>query len=184
MYEPSEDSFLIANEIKKGIKKLIKINPDLNFLEIGCGKGILLETALDSGVKKENILGVDINPEVVEYCRKKGFDVIKSDLFSELKKNSIKKFDVIVFNPPYLPLDKNEPIESRTETTGGKKGSEVINRFLKQSKKYLNEKGKIFLLTSSLTKGIDWKSWKVKKIAEKRIFFERLFVWELRAEKD
>ena len=179
MYEPSEDSFLIAEEIKKEIKKLIKINPDLSFLEIGCGKGILIETALDSGVKKENILGIDINPEAVEYCRKKGFRVIQSDLFSELKKDTIKKFDIIVFNPPYLPLDENEPIESRKETTGGKKGSELINRFLKQSKKYLNKEGKILLLTSSLTKGINWNGYKKKKISEKKLFFERLIVWKI-----
>jgi hypothetical protein len=51
---------------------------------------------------------------------------------------------------------------------------------LKQSKKHLTSEGKIFLLTSSLTKGINWGNWKKKKLAEKKMFFEKLFVYELR----
>ena len=72
---------------------------------------------MKSGVKKENIFGIDINQNAVEYCKNLGFNCIQSDLFENFKKE--KKFDLIIFNPPYLPLDENEPKNSRKETTGG-----------------------------------------------------------------
>jgi len=185
MYKPDADSFLLSEAINQKITGLSKQNPEIKFLEIGCGSGIQLDTALDSSIKKENIYGVDINAKDVKHCRKKGFNVIKSDLFSEI--NSLrywpKKFDLIVFNPPYLPFDKEkdslEPKDSQLETTGGIQGSEIINKFLREAKSYLNENGKIFLLTSSLTREIEWEGWKKKKIAEKKLFFEKLWVWEV-----
>ena len=178
IYVPAEDSYLMSNVLKKEIPKLIKQNPDLKFLEIGCGSGIQLETAFSSGVKKENIFSVDINPQAVNHCKKLGFNVIKSGLFKEIKKE--KKFDIIIFNPPYLPTNKKEPKNSRINTTAGKKGNEIIIRFLNQAKKHLNNKGKIFLITSSLSEDIDFKSlgYKAKEISTKNLFFEKLICWE------
>jgi hypothetical protein len=51
---------------------------------------------------------------------------------------------------------------------------------LKDAKKYLKERGRIFLLVSSLTYKIDWLNYKKKLIGEKKLFFEKLEVWELR----
>lgn len=176
IYSPEEDSYLLEETIKKQVPKLLKINSTIKFLEIGIGSGIQLNTAQESGIKKENIFGVDINPDAVSHCKKQGFNCFKSDLFENLKDN----FDLMVFNPPYLPEDENyEDEESKLITTGGRKGSEIINEFLVQSKKHLNKNGKIFLLTSSLTKGIKWAGYKKKLLSEKKIFFESLKVWEL-----
>ncbi len=169
IYQPAEDSYLMQEVLRKKIQ-----NKELKLLEIGIGSGIQLMTAKDLGVK--NILGVDINTEAVSYCKKLGFKAIKSYLFEKVK----GKFDLIIFNPPYLPEDSKEDKESQLATTGGKKGSELINKFLTQSKKHLAKDGKIFLLVSNLTKGIKWRNWKKKKVAEKKIFFERLIVWELK----
>jgi release factor glutamine methyltransferase len=177
IYEPAEDSFFLSDILKKIIPGLLDKKSDLKFLEIGSGSGIQLQTALDSGIKKENIFGTDVNHASVNQCKSLGFDVILSDLFSNINKNSL--FDIIVFNPPYLPLDKKEPVSSRLSTTGGKKGSEIINRFLKQAKNHLNKDGKIILLISSLTKGIDFKDYKKKILADKKIFLEKLTVMEL-----
>ncbi|MCA9487548.1 MAG: DUF2431 domain-containing protein [Nanoarchaeota archaeon] len=168
MYEPEEDSYLLSETLKKQIK-----NKKLKVLEIGIGSGIQLETLNELGVTA--IFGVDINKDAVKLCLKKGFNCAVSNLFSKVE----GKFDLIIFNPPYLPEDKREDEESKLATTSGEKGSELINKFLNQAEKYLSKKGKIFLLTSSLTKGINWKYWKKKKIAEKKLFFEKLFVWKL-----
>lgn len=168
IYEPSEDSFLLLKTLLKKIK-----SKSLKILEIGSGSGYILESLKEKGF--ENIEGTDINPESVEFCKNKNLNVIKSDLFSKVK----GKYDIIIFNPPYLPLDKLEDSESKIITTGGKKGSETINRFLEESKKHLLKNGKIFLLTSTLTKGIKWNNFKKIKINEKKLFFEKLFVWEL-----
>jgi len=175
IYSPEEDSYLLSRILKKKIPKLVKKNPDLKFLEIGSGSGIQLQTAFDSGIKKENIFSCDVNPQAVKECKKLGFNCIKSDLFEKIN----GKFDLIVFNPPYLPTDESEPLDSRLATTGGKNGSEIINRFLKQAKNYLKKDGKIFLVSSSLTKGLDFSGYKKKKIGEEKLFFEKLSVFEI-----
>lgn len=186
IYLPAEDSYALSRILEKKIPLLLEKNPHLQFLEVGAGSGMLLETAKSLGVKREHIFALDINPNAVEQCKSLGFNCIYSDLFEAFKErlNSKRKFtplqfDVIVFNPPYLPEDLAEPKESRIATTGGEYGSEIINRFLRQSKDYLNAGGKIFLLTSSLTKKIDWAGYFKKIVGREKIFMEELFVWEL-----
>jgi HemK-related putative methylase len=178
VYEPAEDSFLMSRILKENLLDLLKKNSDLKFLEIGAGSGIHLETAKNSGIKLENIFSSDIDKKSVSHCTSLKFNCIHSDLFDKIPKI---KFDLIIFNPPYLPEDSREPKSSRLVTTGGKKGNEIILRFLKQAKNFLSESGKIFLITSSLAKNVDFKKlgYKSKEIGCEKLFFEKLFIWEL-----
>ena len=56
IYFPAEDSYLMSGNLEKEVAELLKVNSNLKFLEIGCGSGINLETALKCGVKKEKII--------------------------------------------------------------------------------------------------------------------------------
>ena len=158
--------------MQEALKKQIK-NKNIKVLEIGVGSGIQLKTLKQLEIK--NISGVDINSEAVKYCKQQGFNCIQSDLFEKIK----GKFNLIIFNPPYLPEDKREPKKSQLATTGGKKGSEIINKFLKQAKKHLEKEGKIFLLVSNLTKNINFKGYNKKIISQKKVFFEELILFSL-----
>lgn len=62
------------------------------------------------------------------------------------------KFDLIVFNPPYLPSEE-EKIDGYIDVAwdGGPSGRAIINRFLDQVNDYLTEEERILLLVSSLT---------------------------------
>ena len=177
LYKPAEDSYLMTRILKEQLPELLKENSDLKFLEIGAGTGIHLETAHSLGIKKENIFAVDIDNQSVSHCNLLGFNCIYSDLFENVN----EKFDLIIFNPPYLPEDKNEPKDSQIQTTAGKKGNEIILRFLKDAKDYLRENGKIFLITSSLSEDIDFKGlgYEEREIGCENLFFERLCIWEL-----
>lgn len=170
IYSPAEDSFFLKDCINDNLNKSQK---NIKILEIGCGSGFQLQNLKEKGF--ENIQGVDINKNAVNYCKKQGFDCIESNLFSRVK----NKFDIIIFNPPYLPKDDNEPQDSQLATTGGEKGCEIINEFLKQAKNYLKENGEIFLLTSNLTKDINWEDWKKNEIGRMKLFFEELYVWKV-----
>ena len=179
IYEPAEDSYLLESVIEKHAK-------NKSVIDIGTGSGILAKKARESGAK--SVTAVDINPEAIKKLKKEkinGIKLIHSNLFQEIN----GKFDVIICNPPYLPKDKKEDKQSSLATTGGKKGDEVILKFLKQAKNHLNLKGKILLLLSSLTpinKINDLlKKLKLKKnvIASKKIFFENLYVWEIQHDK-
>lgn len=168
IYQPAEDSYFLSEILKKKIK-----NSNKKFLDMGCGSCIQSKTLLSLGVPKQNILAVDINPEAIKKAKALGVNSKKSNLFENIK----EKFDIIIFNPPYLPEDK---FDSLPDTTGGKKGDEIIKKFLIQAKKHLTKSGKIFLLTSSHTPST-WKktNLKIKKIATKNLFFEKLFIFEI-----
>lgn len=175
IYQPSEDSYLLSSVLKEQLPKLLEKNPGLLFLEIGTGSGIHLQTALNCGVKKENIFSSDIDPDSVSHCNLLGFNCVHSDLFNKIS----GKFDLIIFNPPYLPAHK---FDKMPDTTGGKKGDETILRFLKDAKTHLKSDGKIFLITSSFTPKIDFKElgYSHKQIGCENLFMEQLCVWEFR----
>ncbi|MDO8623593.1 MAG: DUF2431 domain-containing protein [archaeon] len=170
IYPPREDSHFLSETIKKNVK-----HKEITALDMGTGSGIQAETLNNLGIKKENILCVDINKEAVKFVKKKGFNCIYSDLFSKIK----NKFDLIVFNPPYLP---EHELDKEKDTSGGRKGNEVIIKFLRQAREHLNQNGKILLLTSNLTPRTDFEKigYKSKMIAVTNLFFEELYVWELR----
>ena len=51
-------------------------------LDIGCGRGEFLELLREAGIKAK---GVDIDLDMVLYCREKGLDVVKEDAFAYLE---------------------------------------------------------------------------------------------------
>jgi len=174
MYLPSEDSYLLSETLKKYLKNK---NKKIKILDMGSGSGVQAETCRELGFN--NIIVADIDESAINFLKKKKFKVIKSNLFSDLKK---EKFSLIIFNPPYLPEDK---YDKKKDTTGGKKGYETIIKFLKQAKKHLETDGEILLLFSSLSSpGIIKEqakklSYKITKLSSKKLFFEELHVYLL-----
>ena len=177
VYSPQEDSYLLSKAIKEYILHLK--NKDITVLDMGSGSGIQAQTCLDSGIKKENILAADIDKEAIKVIKKKNIRVIHSNLFEKIK----SKFDLITFNPPYLPEHKYDKAK---DTTGGKKGYETVLRFLKSAKLHLNKKGVIFLLFSSLSDSnfiLEYalkQGYKAKKLSEESLFFEKLYVYKFK----
>ena len=82
IYEPSDDSYLLSNTLKKYFSAH---NKNLKFLEIGCGSGIQVKTLLSLGIKKQNIFCSDINFLAVEECKKLGVKCVVSNLFQNIK---------------------------------------------------------------------------------------------------
>jgi len=180
VYNPAEDSFLMSESLKKYLKEKIKdkqINKKIKILDIGTGSGIQAKTCRELGFK--NILTADINPEAVKLMKKNKFKSVQSDLFSNLKD---KKFSLIIFNPPYLPENK---YDKEPDTTGGRKGYEIILRFLKQAKFHLENNGEILILFSSLSKPRTIKKqakhfgYNIRLVNKMNVSFERLFVYLL-----
>ncbi|MFC2142858.1 HemK2/MTQ2 family protein methyltransferase [Candidatus Aenigmatarchaeota archaeon] len=165
VYEPMEDSFLLAKDVKKHASGKV--------LDMGSGSGILAHAA----IKASSISCTDIDINAVNILRKRGLNAFHSNLFSSVT----EKFDTIVFNPPYLPQDDYRAID-RT-TIGGEKGNETINHFLKDAKRHLNEDGKILILFSSLTPGVielfKKYGYEYKKLSEQNLFFETLYTYLL-----
>jgi len=183
VYEPSDDSFLLA-EHSKSLKGEI--------LEIGTGCGIV--GILNAKNNPENkILAVDINPEAVKNAKSnaekneiQNIDFIQSNLFSKIPK---RRFDAIIFNPPYLPTGKDEKINTNLNHAfdGGIDGRKVLDEFLDSFSGFLKSKGKLLILHSSLNnpektiRKLESMGFSVKILQEKHFFFETLSM--IRADK-
>lgn len=173
IYEPAEDSFLLEKVVRDRAK-------GKRVLDIGTGSGILALAALR--VEAEEVLAVDINAEAVKSVKQKGVNAVKSDLFSKVS----GRFDLIIFNPPYLPFDRREDKESTLITSGGEKGDEIILRFIENAKEHLDARGEILLLVSSLTpmrrinQVLRDGGFRKKVVARQKVFMEELKVLEIR----
>lgn len=174
-----QKSSLNSYNININNKKSISNIKNLKILDMGSGSGIQAQTCKELGFN--NILTADINQESVKLLKSKGFKSLESNLFSNINKK--QKFHLIIFNPPYLPEDK---YDKEKDTTAGKKGYEIILKFLKQAKSHLNPDGKIILLFSSFSKPNVIKKqakqlgYAIKLLNQKNLFFEELFVYEIR----
>ncbi|MBI2075898.1 MAG: methyltransferase [Candidatus Aenigmarchaeota archaeon] len=172
VYFPREDSLLLAGVLEKEKLQSKKV------LEVGCGSGFL-SIVMASG--KAIVTAVDASKDAVEATKlnAKKNDVSLACFASNLFSAVTSKFDLIVFNPPYLPDDSDDKTYS-----GGKSGREVIEKFIKQAKNHLNKNGKILLLISSLTGEQDVLSlfhtcsFKTKIAAREKIPWEELLVIE------
>jgi release factor glutamine methyltransferase len=179
VYPPSEDSYLLEAEVKKYLSN-IKDKSEFKVLDMGSGSGIQAKACIASGIKRKNIIAADIDRETIEELKKQKIPARKSNLFSNINKE--KKFNLIIFNTPYLPEDK---YDKKADTTGGKKGNEVTIKFLRKAKNYLVKEGVILLLFSSLSKPeqilayAKKRNYKSEKLAEKNVgMMESLWVYK------
>jgi len=186
VYEPGEDSILLMENLVDVRGKKV--------LDMGTGTGIQAINALKRGC--EIALGVDINPYAIRLSRenaelnkvdRKGF-FFQSDLFKNIdwimEELGIDRFDVILFNAPYLPTSQEERLEGYINYAfdGGVDGREVIDRFISEAGRYLKRGGVIQIVQSSLTGErrtldmLERYGFKGEKSASIRFFFEEIQV--------
>nr|WP_295608306.1 HemK2/MTQ2 family protein methyltransferase [uncultured Methanobrevibacter sp.] len=146
VYIPSDDTFLLAEnlEIKEG----------QSVLEIGTGSGLV---SMYASLLTDDVTATDINYNALELAEKNfklnNINTIKlefGDLFEPVKD---KKFDVILFNTPYLPTDSEDIINDDLNYAfdGGLDGRKVIDRFINEVSNHLNDKGIVQIIQSSLS---------------------------------
>jgi release factor glutamine methyltransferase len=172
VYPPKEDTFLLLDAVD--------VSEGARVLEMGCGTGLIsCHIAACGGV----LTSADVNPRAVE-CTRTNLrrndlpgEVVESDLFS----NVADRFDLIVFNPPYLSVEEDGLLEKAW--AGGKKGVDVLIPFLAGAVEHLDQDGRILLLLSS-EMGQDalddaLKGFSRHRLGSRRYFFEELWVEEL-----
>jgi len=142
VYRPAEDSYLLAETA------LERVEPDSLVLDVGTGSGYVgWRLREEAGAQ---VVGVDVNPAATARARERGLDVVQGDLVSPFRRRT---FDVVCFNPPYLPAPPgggwDDPMEAAL--TGGETGREVIERFLADAGRLLVPGGELLLLVSTLT---------------------------------
>jgi release factor glutamine methyltransferase len=185
VYEPAEDSFLFAEnlDIEKGSE----------VLDVGTGCGLLGILAAE---KAENVIEIDLNPYAIRCAKENAVlnkvrikvTFIQASLLSALNKNA--RFDLILFNAPYLPSAENEADSWIGRSwAGGINGRQVIDQFISKAPPYLKVNGRILLLQSTLTgveetiRKFEDHDLKARIKAERKLpFFETLILIEAKTE--
>jgi release factor glutamine methyltransferase len=184
VYEPAEDSFLFAENLQ--------ITKGARVLDIGTGSGIL---GIIASKRASSVLAVDVNPYAVRCAKQnassnkvlKKMAFLRGDLFTPF--SATAKFDVILFNAPYLPSEVGEG-ESWLERAwaGGPTGRQIIDRFIAQAPEHLERAGEILLMQSNLANAeetvgrLQALKLEVEIIAQKKLpFFETLVLLKARS---
>jgi release factor glutamine methyltransferase len=178
VYEPAEDSFLLADAA------LGEAEPGMHILEVGTGSGFVSAVLL-ANLKDIRLIATEINPDAARCAKANGVEIIRTDLFKGIRpKTPETRFDLIIFNPPYLPTSKEEKVPGWLNYAfdGGISGRETLDRFLDEVRDYLRPGGKILVLISSIT-GLEAVEEKMKSLGfkadvagRKKVSFEELMV--------
>mgnify|MGYP004442978487 FL=1 len=148
---PRPETELLVESIAR-VAPLLKLEGDVKILDIGTGSGAIIVSLLDLLPRAKGV-GVDISLEALIVAKenaerigvKERCGFVRSDLFSKLPLD--KKFDIIVSNPPYIPLAdmeglaedvKKEPV---TALLGGADGLDFYRKIIAEASSHMEEEG-------------------------------------------
>ena len=170
VYEPADDSFLLI--------EIMNVKKGQQMLDMGTGSGIV---ALHCAVAGCMVTAVDLNPDAVRCAKENALrnrleiTAVESDLFEKIR----GRFDIIAFNPPYLPAD-GDGADDRA-WTGGKTGHELFAKFLAGAKSHLADGGVVYGIATSIAfpggkfEGLRDCGYSVEIISGRKSFFEELY---------
>lgn len=141
VYQPAEDSQLLLEAAQD------RVDPGDLVLEVGTGSGYVATSIADETGAR--VIGSDVNPIACRRAREHGVEAVRADLVAPFRDDS---FDVVLFNPPYLPENELAKRDDWMEAalTGGESGRAVITPFVESVGRVLAPGGRVYLLVSSL----------------------------------
>lgn len=173
VYSPEADTILLLDAARA------KAKPGERVLEVGTGSGLIAREI----AKTASVVATDISPHAVIAARDCGVEVVRCDLYAGIR----GMFDLILFNPPYLPTQPEERVDDWLEYAldGGESGRAVIERFSRGIGEILAPGGRILLLVSSLTGPSEVHAlfsragWIVSIVRQQAVEDEMLYVLEI-----
>ncbi|NYT01826.1 MAG: methyltransferase [Methanosarcinales archaeon] len=174
IYSPAEDTRLLLKAA------LQEVGPGDRVLEIGCGRALI---SRELSLKARLVVATDVNPHATRMARSLGLETIRADLFRGIR----ARYDLVVFNPPYLPTapEERSPGWINYALDGGESGRETIIRFLEGLPEHLSPGGRALLLVSShceiprVIEAADRAGLGAQVVDRERFFFEELQVLKI-----
>ena len=148
---PRPDTETLVEEIIELCKNK---NEEINIVDIGTGSGAIT-VSLAKYIENSKITSLDISDIPLEVGKinavNNGVDnrieFLKSDVFTAIK-NTEKKFDIIVSNPPYIPKKDIETLHTQVKDyepynalEGGEDGLDFYRQITEESVQYLKQGG-------------------------------------------
>lgn len=139
VYQPEADTHLLL------VAAVAELKPGDRVAEAGTGSGLIAAAVGNAATT----IATEISPHAAACARMAGVEVVRCNLLDAVR----GPFDLILFNPPYLPTEPHERIDDWLEYAldGGANGRETIARFAAGVGRVLAPGGRILLLISSLT---------------------------------
>ncbi len=142
--------------------KLVGKEEDKHALEIGIGQGALISLAVKQKFPQLNLHGIDCSQSRVESSQHVAahnnveVNFFESDLFASVPAEP--KFDLIFFNPPYVPTAVGEGLQLTEKLqvdgdqvwNGGEDGCDVLRQFLAGAVDYLAAGGRLVFGVQSM----------------------------------
>jgi release factor glutamine methyltransferase len=159
------------------------VKPGATVLDMGTGSGIC---AIFAAQWAQRVVAVDLNPVAVRCARinallhrlEQRVELREGDLFAPVQG---ERFDLILFNPPYLPGQPRTEFERALWSTG------VIERFAAGLSDHLVEQGAALVLLSSIADETTYlklfcaRGYGVDEVARRHLIAEVLTVYRLAA---
>jgi len=141
VYQPAEDSQLLADSVVEHVE------PGDRVLDVGTGSGYVAARAREAGA---DAVGSDLNPHACQQAVEAGIPAVRADLTGAFR-NDV--FDLVAFNPPYLPTAPEQEWDDWMERalSGGEDGRAAVDPFLADVERVLADDGAVLLLVSTLT---------------------------------
>ena len=152
-YKVTKDVLIPRDETELVVTKAIDIINEYGLksvLDIGSGSGcIACSLAKHGGV---DVVSVDVSKNALEVAKEnakrlklKNVEFLESDLFKNIDKARIDRFDMIISNPPYIPtgteLQKEVTFEPELALFAEGDGTGFYKKIIENSKKYLKTNG-------------------------------------------
>jgi release factor glutamine methyltransferase len=181
VYRPAEDTFLLARAVHEHVERGSRV------LEVGCGTGLVALTAAAAGA---HVTATDANPHAVAVAQEAArqnrlpVEVVQADLMEGVG----GPFDVVAFNPPYLPTAPDEYVPGPLNLAfdGGPDGNQTVLRFVGQLAKLRPRPATVLVVHSTLSdpaplrKAMAALGYHADVAAEEGVAFERLTVQRFR----
>lgn len=125
------------------------VNKNSNVLDIGCGTGII--SIMLNKLTNCNVDSCDISSEALKIAKANSQNLntnikfFKSDLFENVQ----DKYDLIVSNPPYIPIKEMEKLQKEVKDfephqalfANDEQGIDFYKKIIQNSRKFLNKSG-------------------------------------------
>jgi 16S rRNA (adenine1518-N6/adenine1519-N6)-dimethyltransferase len=179
VYEPADDTYLLAERLPEEMQ-------GTRVLDVGTGCGILAVIAAQRGA---DVVAVEVNPQAVSTTRLNArlngvadqVNIVRGDLLSSFRG---AEFELVTFNPPYLPVARDPRTWLERSWNGGPTGRAVTARFLRGLTRVLGRNGRVLLIQSSLSApdatlaALRDDGFRARVVSTKKVAFETLEVIE------